>query len=89
MAVRFKKDELAYRRIGDEYFVLTLADNTIHRITGAGVRIMELLEEGKDEGEVTSILVAEFDAPAEEVAADVRAFLEELAAKGIVVLNGQ
>lgn len=87
MAYRLIKKEIAYRRIGDEYFVLTTRDSTLHNVKGAGVRIMELLDEGKDEAEIARTLSDEYDAPAAEIEADLTAFLKEMAAKGIVVEN--
>jgi hypothetical protein len=87
MAYRLVKKEIAYRKIGDEYFVLTTRDSTLHNIKGAGVRIMELLDEGKDEAEIARVLTEEYDAPAAEIEADLAAFLEEMAAKGIVTRN--
>lgn len=87
MAYRLVKKEIAYRRIGDEYFVLTTRDSTLHNIKGAGVRIMELLDEGKDEAEIARVLTDEYDAPAAEIEADLAAFLEDMAAKGIVTRN--
>ncbi len=87
MTFRLKKSEVAYRKIGDDFFVLTPHDSTLHNITGVGVRIMELLDEDKDEAAILRVLVEEFDAPAAEVEKDLRAFLSELAAKGIVSEN--
>ena len=87
MAYRLVKKEIAYRKIGDEYFVLTTRDSTLHNIKGAGVRIMELLDEGKDEAEIARVLTDEYDAPAAEIEADLAAFLEDMAAKGIVTRN--
>jgi len=87
MAYRLIKKEIAYRKIGDEFFVLTTRDSTLHNIKGAGVRVMELLDEGKDEAEIARVLRDEYDAPAAEIEADLASFLEELAAKGIVAKN--
>jgi len=87
MAYRLVKKEIAYRKIGDEFFVLTTRDSTLHNIKGAGVRIVELLDEGKDQAEIARILSEEYDAPAAEIEADLAAFLEEMADKGIVVRN--
>ena len=87
MAYRLVKKAIAYRKIGDEYFVLTTRDSTLHNVKGAGVRIMELLDEGKDEAEIARVLTDEYDAPAAEIEADLAAFLEEMAAKGIVTRN--
>lgn len=79
-----KKKEIAYRKIGDEYFVLTTSDSMLHNVKGAGVRILELLDEGKGEDEILPVLRDEYDAPAAEVEADLAAFLAELEDKGIV-----
>ena len=87
MAYRLKKKEIAYRKIGDEYFILTTRDSTLHNVKGAGVRIMELLDDGKSEGEILHLLREEYDAPSAEIEADLAAFLAELEAKGIVAPN--
>ena len=82
-----KKKEIAYRKIGDEYFILTPHDSTLHNVKGAGVRIVELLDEGKNEGEILRLLQEEYDAPPAELEADLASFLAELEAKGIVTRN--
>jgi hypothetical protein len=84
MTYTLKKKEIAYRKIGDEYFVLTTNDSNLHNVTGAGVRIFELLDEGKSEEEILSVLQDEYDAPAPELEADLTSFLAELEAKGII-----
>lgn len=87
MTYRLRKKEIAYRRVGDEFFVLTTQDSTLHNIKGAGVRIMEMLDEGKDEAEIVRALRAEYEAPPGEIEGDVSSFLKELEAKGIVADN--
>lgn len=82
------KKEIAYRKIGDEYFVLTTGDSTLHNVKGVGVRIMELLDGGKGEAEILPILLDEYDAPAAEIEADLASFLSELKAKGILTRDG-
>ncbi len=84
MTYALKKKEIAYRKIGDEYFILTTGDSTLHNVKGAGVRIFELLDEGKPEDEILAVLRDEYDAPAAELEADLASFLAELEAKGIV-----
>jgi hypothetical protein len=59
----------------------------LHNITGAGVRILELLDEGKDAAEIVRCLCEEYDAEAPALEADLASFLQELAAKGIVTEN--
>jgi hypothetical protein len=87
MAYRLKKEEIAYRKIGDEYFVLTTEDSTLHNVAGVGVRIMELLDEDKGEDEILRILREEYDADGAEIEADLNSFLDELKAKGIITEN--
>ncbi|HUV85736.1 MAG TPA: PqqD family protein [bacterium] len=87
MTYVLKKKEIAYRKIGDEYFVLTTSDSTLHNVKGAGVRVVELLDEGKNEDEILRLLLDEYDAPAAEVEADLASFLAELEAKGILTRN--
>ncbi|GEM_PF-1043438 len=87
MTYSLKKKEIAYRKIGDEYFILTPHDSTLHNVKGAGVRIVELLDEGKNEGEILRLLQEEYDAPPAELEADLASFLAELEAKGIVTRN--
>ncbi len=88
MAYRLNKDDLAYRKVGDEFFVLTLADKTLHNVRGVGVRIMELLDEGKGEDAILATVLAEYEVSREEAAADLAAFLQELATKGIISRDG-
>jgi hypothetical protein len=87
MTYTLKKREIAYRKIGDEYFILTTSDSTLHNVTGAGVRIFELLDEGKSEEEILAALREEYDAPAAELEADLASFMAELEAKGIITRN--
>ena len=84
MTYVLKNKEIAYRKIGDEYFVVTTSDSTLHNVKGAGVRIFDLLDEGKPEDEILPILLDEYDAPAAEIEADLASFLAELETKGIV-----
>lgn len=87
MAYRLRKEEIAYRKIGDEFFVLTTEDSTLHNVSGVGVRIMELLDADKSEDEILRILGEEYEADEAEIAADLASFLDELRAKGIITEN--
>jgi hypothetical protein len=86
--MRLNKDETAYRRVGDEFYVLTTRDSTLHNVRGAGVRIIELLEEGKGRGDILAALLAEFEVDEATLTADVDAFLAALAAKGVLLDDG-
>ena len=85
MSYRLNKEEAAYRRVGDEFFVLTTRDSTLHNVRGAGVRIIELLEAGKGRDEILTTLLAEFEVDAPTLAADLDTFLAALVEKGILV----
>lgn len=84
MVYRLRKDDVAARRVGEEYFVLTLGDSTLHNVTGAGARVLELLEEGLTSDEIRARLAEEYDVAEETLDGDLTSFWEELAAKGIV-----
>ncbi len=84
MPYRLRREALAYRKIGDEFFLLTPADSTLHSVAGVGVRVVELLDAGSSGEELERTLLEEYDVPPDVLRADLAAFLEELAAKGIV-----
>lgn len=47
--------------------------------------VLTLLDGSRSAGAVIDLLVAQYDAPRAEIAADVLAMLEELAEKGVIV----
>ena len=84
MPIELLKDDIITRRVGDEYFLLTTGDATLHNIRESGVYIFEAIEKGAGYDEILDRLVAEFDVEKEQAAADLDEFLRELEEKGII-----
>ncbi len=87
MPIELLKDNLVVRRIGDEYFLLTSGDTMLHNVRGSGVFILEAIENGADYDGILDGLVAEFEVPRDEAAADLDAFLRELEEKEIIAVE--
>jgi hypothetical protein len=84
MRIKVLKDDIITRRVGEEYFLLTTGDATLHNIRESGVYIFEAIEKGRGYDEILDGLVAEFDVEKEQAAADLDEFLRELEEKGII-----
>ena len=87
MRIELATDDVVARRVGEEYFLLTTGDATLHNIRESGVYIFEALEKGADRDEILGGLVGEFDVEKEQAAADLDEFLRELEEKGIITLD--
>jgi hypothetical protein len=82
------KDEKTASRILDgEAIVLTPMDSKIHSFNETGSRIWELMAGEPTVGEIVTQIHQEFEVSAEQAQADVVAFIEELAARGMVSLG--
>jgi hypothetical protein len=86
LAVR-RNEKTASRVLAGEAIVLTPNDSKIHSFNETGSRIWELLAEELTVGEIAARIRGEFDVSEEQAQTDVIAFLEELAAKGMVTLG--
>jgi len=87
MRIELVKDDVVARRVGEEYFLLTTGDATLHNIRESGVFIFEAIEKGADRDEILDGLVEEFDVEREQAAGDLDEFLRELEDKGIITLD--
>ena len=88
-----------YRRVrhGERVLAQTLAGEAVlldlksERYFGldrTGTRVWQLIEEVGDVQQIFAALVAEFDAPADTIASDLRALLGRLVAEGLVQPEG-
>ncbi len=87
MRIELVTDDVVARRVGEEYFLLTTGDATLHNIRESGVYIFEAIEKGADRDGILDGLVEEFDVGKDVAAADLDAFLRELEEKGIITLD--
>ena len=72
-------------RVGEETVILHLERGTYYGLDQLGTRIWELLKEGMAPVAIGAILVREYDASREVIEAEMRRFLSDLYAHGIVV----
>ena len=77
----------ASRTIAGEAVVLTPMDSKIHNLNETGSRVWELLAEEQTVDQLVAQIHSEFKVSEEQASADVIAFLEALAAKGMVTLS--
>ena len=77
-------DNVSYRKIDDEYFILTVPDAVMHNVTGSGVFIFDKLIEGFDESEILKGLLEEYEVSREEAETDLREFLGRMTELGIL-----
>jgi hypothetical protein len=72
------------RLVGDETVLLDLASGIYFGIDGVGKRIWESLADGCSLGEITAIIVAEFDVDEAQAQADVIEFANTLLERGLL-----
>ena len=77
-------DNVSFRKVDDEYFILTVPDAVMHNVTGSGVFIFDGLINGLGEEEILSAMLAEYEVTPEEAEKDLREFLEQMAELGIL-----
>ena len=73
--------------VGNETVLLQVKRGNYHGLDEIGTRIWEGIRTGVPPIEICKRIAAEFDEPLETVKADARAFLEDLRAHGIIVVE--
>jgi hypothetical protein len=73
------------RNLGEDCVMLDLASGTYFGLDEVGARVWQLLAEGKSVSETCEVLAREYDASREQIDADVRLLVDELAANGLVI----
>ncbi len=79
------KENVSFRKVDDEYFILTVPDAVMHNVTGSGVFIFDGLIEGLEEEAILQALLQEYDVSREEAEKDIKEFLGQMTELGIVV----
>ena len=87
MSVTIPKN-IVFKKVGEETVLLDFELWIYYGLDPIVSRVFELLAEGKTVDEVIAQIVDEYDAGEEQVRADLDALLGELAAKGLVRLDG-
>ena len=77
--------QAAISRLGEETVILHLESGVYFGLDPIGTRIWEGLTEGQTGQEICLAISEEFKQPVSKVEKDVRAFLEDLEANGLLV----
>ncbi|OGR45367.1 MAG: hypothetical protein A2X35_03750 [Elusimicrobia bacterium GWA2_61_42] len=83
MPVKIKK-ELAFRRVGEELFVVDAAKARLHELNGSAALVWDGLAGGKSESAIAAALAEEFEVDRPTALADAKEFISELRAAGLV-----
>jgi hypothetical protein len=83
-AVYQRAERSAFRVIGGAAVVVVIDQNTLHTLNEVGTRVWELLDGSRSLGEITDVIVDEFEVERPDALADVDRFVEELLGLGAV-----
>ncbi len=79
-----QQTNLIETQVDDELVVVSLANGEFYSLKDTGLAIWEAIDGQRDEASLVNLLQDKFDAPQEQIAKDVRAFLADLAQNGFV-----
>ena len=78
------KDQVAADLSG-EVVILGMTEGAYFSVSAVAARVWALLQTPRRLGDIVSTLMSEYDVPTDQCAAEVLAFVEDLAARGLVV----
>lgn len=82
--MRLRPTDIATREIGDTVMILDLGTGRYHSVGGSGTVLLELLAGDVTEEQLVDALVGTYAVDRELAARDVRAFLADLDANGLL-----
>jgi hypothetical protein len=77
---------LAYRRVAGELFVVDAAKARLHELNGTAAFVWDGLAKGKSPAAIATGIAAEFETDEATALADVKKFITELAAAGLLAV---
>jgi hypothetical protein len=80
--------DVVLQQIGDEAVLLKLNEETVFVLNGTAAGIAALIEQGLPVPAIVEALAAQYAAPADVVAGDVRALIDVFVRRGLVQANG-
>jgi hypothetical protein len=72
------------RQVGDEIVILDLARAIYFGLDPVGGRIWQLISEGKSLGDISDVLLSEYEVSREELQRDLARLLDELESRGLI-----
>jgi hypothetical protein len=79
------KEDVIAQPVAGEVVLFDLASGNYYSLNELGARIWELLDGKRALMDVADQLTSEYDAPAEEIARDLRALVEDMLRNGLLV----
>ncbi len=83
-----RREDLVDRVVDDERVLLDSEKNLIHKLNMTASVIWDLCDGATSVDEIATRVGADFGTPREEIEADVRALIEQLAQLGVVSFDG-
>jgi hypothetical protein len=77
--------EVVYRRLGEAGVLVHLETNHVFEINATGLRVWELVQEGRSVSGIVDALTREFQIDQASARTDVDQLLDELLARGLLV----
>lgn len=82
-----REPSTAWRVVDGEAVMVLPATGKVHTLNGVGTRFWELVDGQRTIASIAATIADEFDAPAEQIAHDCRAFAAELRERGLLALE--
>jgi hypothetical protein len=80
-------DSVSMRTVHDEVVLLDLSSEQYYGLNAVGACVIEAVTAGADVDGAVAAVFDSFDAPEEQIRADVVALVEELVANGLLVVT--
>jgi len=79
-----RRADVIWRRMGDESVLLNVRSEDYFTLNEVGTRIWELIDGETPPTRIVRTIAEEYEAPADEIEADVASLLEELREQGLL-----
>ena len=80
-------DSVSMRTVHDEVVLLDMSSEQYYGLNAVGACVIQAVNGGADVDGAIAAVVAAFDAPEDQIRADVMALVEELLATGLLVVT--
>jgi len=87
-----RSQDILFRAVADELVIVPASqdssnNNALFTLKGSGKLIWEMLDGQNTVAQLVERLISEYDAPRDQIRQDVMAFMEELAMRGLIVIE--
>jgi hypothetical protein len=81
--------ESVWSRLGEDVVILDLASSSYLGLENVGATVWDMLAEPRSVGELETDLAAVYEVDPRDLSRDLRPFLEDLVARGLLVLDDE